>query len=402
MKQDTWFFRKIRSAGVWLILTCIIGIAAKAFACESQIELPEPTGEYGIGTTIMEMEDSSRLEEMSEAPDDYRKIVTQTWYPAAKCATGSRAAYMDAPTCNHLFGGDEATCDILKDIPTHAILSAPPAETGVPFPVLIFAHGGRGVVSLYQALIEDVVSHGYVVAAINHPYISEITVFTDGSFVTIDEEIDFSAVHPTIVEDIKFLADRLETLTIDDVPLPIDADNIGFFGHSIGGSAAVEACLQLPQGKGALDMEGSLFGEQHKQPIMSPIFFTSAGEHDPLADTTVATAWRNIVQEGYIMHMETADHNSFLDFGVILSQLTDYYDPDELEDIKKENALGDIDPQQAIKIARDYTVRFFDSCLKNKPVERISEIDYPEAQLQVAGDADAFNRLRAVGHRSGH
>jgi carboxyl-terminal processing protease len=399
MQQSTWFLRKIRSVGVWLILTCMICIAVKAFACESQIKLPEPTGEYGIGTTIVELEDSSRLEEMSEAPDDYRRIVTQIWYPAAKGATGSRAVYMDTPTIDYLLGVDDMA-NTVKDIPTHAILSAPPVETETPFPVLIFSPGLGSVVSAYQAIIEDIVSHGYVVAAINHPYISGITVFADGSTAAYDEETGISSVHAIIVEDIKFLADRMEALTIDDTPLPIDADNIGFFGHSIGGSAAVEACLQLPQGKGALDMDGSLFGEQHKQPIMTPTFFILAGEHDPLSDTTVATAWRNIIQEGYFIHMESAAHNSFTDFGLILSQLTGYFNtPEEIEDIKNDLALGDIDPQQAIKITRDYTVRFFDSCLKNKPVERISEIDYPEAQLQVAGDTDAFDgNWRSVGY----
>ena len=45
-------------------------------------DLPEPRGEYIIGTDIFELEDTSREEWFTDRLDDYRKIVIQVWYPA--------------------------------------------------------------------------------------------------------------------------------------------------------------------------------------------------------------------------------------------------------------------------------------------------------------------------------
>jgi len=47
-------------------------------------------------------------------------------------------------------------------------------------PVLIFSPGGGMPREVYAAQFEDLASHGYVVAAISHPYDAIVTIFPDG------------------------------------------------------------------------------------------------------------------------------------------------------------------------------------------------------------------------------
>jgi hypothetical protein len=55
----------------------------------------------------------------------------------------------------------------------------------------LFSPGYDGVYQIYTSFIEDLVSHGFIVASINHPYVSGITVFPDGRTVGLaDVPID--------------------------------------------------------------------------------------------------------------------------------------------------------------------------------------------------------------------
>jgi|SRR5215469_10104468 len=53
---------------------------------------------------------------------------------------------------------------------THTIENAPIARDDKKFPLLLFCHGWGNPTFLYTAELEDIVSHGYIVAPVDHPY----------------------------------------------------------------------------------------------------------------------------------------------------------------------------------------------------------------------------------------
>ena len=53
---------------------------------------------------------------------------------------------------------------------THAVANAMPSAAPALFPVLVFSPGGGALPALYTSLCEDLASHGYLIAAIDHPY----------------------------------------------------------------------------------------------------------------------------------------------------------------------------------------------------------------------------------------
>jgi pimeloyl-ACP methyl ester carboxylesterase len=444
----SYFFGIKRRFCICMVLSFLFymdcGVAdAQAFNRYPHAELPALTGAYGVGTVVLPLVDDTRLEDMTPEPDDYREIMVQVWYPTEKHFSGPTVPYMDLPSLSYLIvesigifmqSGQETDTDpsaalensirggefsipivsatrrpLLKrglqartnretdtlipfrpgwdfenPISTHAIVEAPPAAEAAPFPVLIFSPGFGAFYSEYQSLFENIASHGYVVAAINHPYTSGITVFPDGRMVVGTEDSSFEeheARHRVIVDDIEFLAARLESLLQIKLGLALNMNEIGFFGHSFGGSAAVEACLELPQGICAINMDGTLRGQNYIRPIDKPVFLMLSQNHLPEDDPTLELAWRNMTRNGFMMHLDGAEHIAFMDLKLMLSQLVP---PVFLGDL--DYLFGSMDGQRAVQISRECIIAFFDVFLKGAPVETITAIDYPETLLEYTSD----------------
>jgi hypothetical protein len=70
------------------------------------------------------------------------------------------------------------------EISSHAIDHAPIASSRTPFPVVTFSHGLGSSGFQYTVLIEYLVSHGYVVASIEHTYTAKAIWFPDGRVIT--------------------------------------------------------------------------------------------------------------------------------------------------------------------------------------------------------------------------
>ena len=75
----------------------------------------------------------------------------------------------------------EFTFGHFKYITTNAIPSAPVADNEPSYPVLIFLEGAIGFRQMNTFQVEALVSHGYIVAAIDQPYAAAEVVFPDGS-----------------------------------------------------------------------------------------------------------------------------------------------------------------------------------------------------------------------------
>ena len=68
----------------------------------------------------------------------------------------------------------------LKYVTTNAVSSAPVAGDQPSYPVLLFLEGATGFRQMNTFQVEDLVSHGYIVAAIDQPGVAALVVFPDG------------------------------------------------------------------------------------------------------------------------------------------------------------------------------------------------------------------------------
>ena len=143
--------------------------------------LPEPTGPGPVGTTSLWLTDISR-------PDPWvagvsaRELMVSLWYPAAP-SDGRRARYM-TPAESELQltsrGITGVPPDALSTVRTNAVSDATPAGRQRSLPLVVLSPGFTIPRSTLTALAEDLASHGYVVAGIDHTYESYATAFPDG------------------------------------------------------------------------------------------------------------------------------------------------------------------------------------------------------------------------------
>ncbi|WP_460524551.1 alpha/beta hydrolase family protein [Flindersiella endophytica] len=188
-RRVRWWLAGLGSAAGVLAIVAGVGTAV-AFPIG---DLPTPTGKYAVGTTVLEWTEPDRPETWTADPDDVRTLQAQLWYPAeaspdeaeraqyagrsqaeASFATGAFAEYLGLPP--FLLDGAVASR-------TNAVPGAPVASGRERFPVVLFTPGMGAGRWTNTAWAEELASHGYVVAALDHPYDTAAVMFANGRTV---------------------------------------------------------------------------------------------------------------------------------------------------------------------------------------------------------------------------
>jgi pimeloyl-ACP methyl ester carboxylesterase len=361
--------------------------------------LPRPTGPYAIGTEVMYMVDQNRNEDAAPGLGRKRELMIQIWYPAAP----SRNPY--APYRRR----QETTLlsSYQSVLPTHSRWNSPIVQDGDAFPVLLYnpTWNGRRTVNTY--LVEDLASHGFVVAGIDHTYNSEPVAFPDGRVVSsvVVKEMNFAENSPQTVEaaaqkeqvkqtaDDIFVLDRLEAM--NDDPKSgfhgrLDTDNAGAFGHSFGGSVSAQAAYRDPRIRAALDLDGALFGQVQRRGLEKPFMFIEEDTYGPpsldlsrLDNTSRVNAVLDQnddsmfqKSDGIRIRLHGSTHFSFTDKAL--------FSP-----IKSLSGAGRISPRREDFIIRSYALAFFEGALKGKasPLLDSGKSPFPESSIELSPDA---------------
>ncbi|MFF8772942.1 alpha/beta hydrolase family protein [Kitasatospora sp. NPDC015120] len=277
--------RPARRARWWVALpgslACVVLTAtgpAAAWAFPVPV-FPGPTGRFAVGTRVVQWTDQDRPETATPDPGDRRTVVVQLWYPAQRSAPGApRAQYLgrterEARTVADALASYSGLPGFLIDgVPrarTHAVPDAPVARDGGRFPVVLFSPGLGGVRTQNTAWAEELASHGYVVAALDHPYDSAAVVLADGRTITTevastgdDDEDDRRAAETARIRaaDLGFVLTRLERLDRGEgdgaLTGRLDTGRAAVTGHSLGGAAALRAARQDARFAAVIDLDG--------------------------------------------------------------------------------------------------------------------------------------------------
>ena len=276
-------------------LTVGLGVLALALAIALPIILPvfhfpQPSGPYAIGTLTYHWIDTSRHEIFSTDPHARRELMVQVWYPAQANASAPRAPYMQdaralSPALARLAHWPGFVFEYLQYVTTHAAASVPVAPDQPNYPLLIFLEGLSGFRQMNTFQVEALVSHGYIVAAIDQPYAAASVVFPDGRQISgwtkaqIDPLIQQSispvenapmlngqsltnGVIPYFAQDVSFTFDQLTALDKSDpngiLTGRLDLQRVGTFGISLGAMVAGEACRMEPRLHACLMMDAAM------------------------------------------------------------------------------------------------------------------------------------------------
>jgi dienelactone hydrolase len=295
--------------------------------------LPGPTGPHPVGVTSLWLTDASRPDPWA-AGVGVRELMVSLWYPAVPSA-GPRARYMTPAESKLQLTGRGITgvpADVLSTVRTHAVSDAAPAGRPRGHPLVLLSPGFTNPRSTLTGLAEDLASHGYVVAGVDHTYESYATAFPDGRVTTALSRQGrrhgggfWEKVVAGRAADAGFV---LGELTGAGAAWPaarlIDPGRIGMAGHSIGGAAAIAALLADSRIRAGLDMDGSTAAAIPAGGLSRPfLFLGKQANYTPGGDGAVLTwerDWPLLTGWKRWLTVAGAVHASFTDLALIADQ----------------------------------------------------------------------------------
>ena len=385
------------------------------------VDLPEPTGEYAVGTASFRLKDENREEIFSENPDDVRNILISAWYPANVDVDEKPITYWD----NEGVIGEAFSLSAeigtfwyshLSNVKTNSYRNATISSDESTYPVLIYSHSFVGLNTENTMLFEELASQGYIVLSVAHPYESVILLFPDGEQIytdyeyinqlydsngetevalynefenaqTVDEkqeilrqilsvdEVSTHMMHER-TKDVLYLLDQLENVNNDSIfQTRMDIENIGVFGWSFGGATALDVCIIDDRCKAVIDIDGWPYGEEFNSDIVlnKPLLVINSESYDESESIIGDMVFNRSQNDAYQVKISGAEHNNFWDFPLFF-EVYQYF-----------GYWGPIDAERLLEIENMFIGGFFDQYLKEKPsvnFDEVSEI-YPEAELNI-------------------
>jgi len=341
-------------------------------------QLPEPAGDFDIGTTTFQLVDSSRAEIFTEDTSDTRKFVVKSWYPAEVPAGQAPVPYIESQdkfgvSIQRSFGFPSLIVSHVHLINTHSYLNATLSQEKAIYPVIIFSHGYGGYDFQNTALMEELASQGYIVFSINHAYESSLAIYPDGDTFYEAEQGEDGNLNNSLdvwANDTLLLMNQLEITDNTNIPAifwdKMDLTRIGLIGHSFGGSTAEEMALADDRVRAGISMDSPHIGRSRELNMTKPFMLLYGQDYgNPEMNDTVYNRAANTT---YGLFIDGAKHYNFADINIWSPFL------------RSINYIGTIDGYRMLDIINTYVVAFFDEYLngENSPLLDGPSDDYPE------------------------
>jgi dienelactone hydrolase len=355
------------------VLLCAVLVATPVAGQEyPDVALPAPTGPYAIGTRVEVVVDSTRSERFGPDSGSPRVLRIRYWYPASE-AQGDPVPYMDGPTAATWVERHGFPEGFERRVRTHARENAALATREGRWPLVLFSHGMSWPAAMYQSFHEELASHGYVVAAVDHTGYSDALVFPDGRVAEFtawseppaseeERRARLAAHMQTWVADLRFALDEIARASSNGRGFhgSIAATGIGAFGHSYGGGAAARLMEDDPRVVAAVNLEGSAYGPDTLPLVVrEPLLHVVGGYNQ--ADL-VATEFVPQDAPLYEVVIHGTFHSTFSDLI--------YLHAVKADEAWRERHRYDLEPARALRIANDHLLAFFDRYVKGIEGER--------------------------------
>ncbi|MFH1741610.1 MAG: hypothetical protein ABIH23_21600 [bacterium] len=360
-----------------------------AYEVPADVRLPHTTGPYEIGTFLVHLIDESREEKLTrDDPKDKRELMVQVWYPADiqnNRQPGLIYPGFDAvqPAFEAYFDVPNVFCDGIRVLTGNAVWDAPLLSTGRQYPILIFSHGHTSWRHGNVYLLEELASHGYVVASIDHTYDAAAVQFPDGRIIStlVGSWRSYISLH---VQDVRFVLDQLEVIgagpVFESLADVLNFDRVGVLGMSLGGAVTTQTLQEDPRFKAGVVLDEE-FVTIRAGIDQSAMFLY--GSLSPGGTSDLESALRG---GGYTGRIRGTVHIDFSEgpFWWRLFSLPGNWPSSTVDD-----------PVRVTRIIADYTVAFFDKILKGRSVPLLDgpSADYPEVEFTVYGDPQGLSGI---------
>jgi predicted dienelactone hydrolase len=306
--------------------------------------------------------------------------------------------------------------DHLALVRSHSFRDAEIAGADERFPIVIFSHAYWGSVSQCTALMEDLASHGYVAVSVGHSYETPYLIQADGHIRAFDprneefrlrgvertaafaaqqrlnqtQDLDelealireISRLRPKTVESVRIWAqdisstiDELERIDLSNGPLAgrLDVNRVAVLGHSFGGAAAGQACLDDVRCKAGVNMDGLQLGDMLDKDLSRPFLFMHHDNVAAMEKTPNRVFFEKARAPAYLLTIEGTGHLSFSD--VSLYGRASFF--------RLMSPVGEIDGERCHRIVSDYVLAFLDRHLRGRDSGLLDGLcsRYPEVEI---------------------
>jgi dienelactone hydrolase len=342
--------RGLLAAGLAVPLATAAG-GSRVMAAPARLTLPAPTGAHPVGTVSLHLAD--------------RDTMASVWYPAAPGARRyPRAPWMPAAPLRALLRDN----DFDPDVAAGPLTSGRDGAAALPgrHPVILFSHGANGHRSEATVVAQELASHGYVVATVDHPHDAYVE-FPDGRLAVPDDEATTPWTH---ADDVLFVLDRLEKIAAGrnpgHLPLPaglaaaLDLRHVGVYGFSKGATAAALAMNVDRRVRAGLSLDGPMESQPRPAALDRPFMLMTA-DFNRVDEPAVEEFWQLL--RGWRLNVRASGgrHGAYCDHQPLIAQLGRLAG---LPDKELEGWIGTLDPARATRIQQAYPLAFFDRHLR--------------------------------------
>ncbi|MEV6606405.1 alpha/beta hydrolase [Kutzneria sp. NPDC051319] len=324
------------------ILTAAVMVAATV----TGIHLPAPTGPFPVGSSTLHLVDHDRPDLW--VPSSPRELMVSLYYPAFP--GGPPVPYATAAETQLLVqaqGFPVSAAPAFAAARTNSRVSRPlPGRR----PLILLSPGLGAPRYTLTTLAEDLASHGYVVAAIDHAYESVGTLFPGNRMppCLACAATDLRPLTLNRGQDASFVVDQLTRR----YPGLIDPTRIGMAGHSIGGASALAAMEADPRILSGVNLDGA-FHVDAPSGMSRPFLMLGNETHRPGgADSTWDQVFPQLTGWHRWLTVTGSSHLSFTDAPTLLAQIG--------------LPMPGLSADRSIAITRDYVTAFFDQTLKGQ------------------------------------
>ncbi|GAW20438.1 hypothetical protein ANO14919_099440 [Xylariales sp. No.14919] len=363
-----------------------LGIAAFAVlqgGLAHAVSLPPPTGEYHVGVSKHTIEHYNPHDVL--APDNISTAFIATiYYPTLQKPGSDPQPYLEPELAAIIEAEWNYTSGFLSTVTSTLQYDAPFLEGPAGesrFPTLLFGPGGGGPpVSGNTILISELVSHGYTVVGLDHPFEQPFLRYPNGTGVE-GVEIDYTdaellqGIYNTRLADTKAFLDYFPKL-VEKLGAPFSTTHIGSFGYSLGGAAAVGSLYGDDRLVSGLNLDGGLYGPRanlndSSADTKKPVLFLGNEVHtgeDAIHDITWGTfpPWQTAYFGKFTINGTT--HHDFCDD--TFWKTIEPTDP----------TTGPIDGNRQVAITNAYVKAFLDFALlgQGSPILDGPSAEWPE------------------------
>jgi len=375
---------------ILIILSTVLTYVLPVFS------VAKPTGAYSVASRYIYLKDETREEDITVISNDKRELMIKVWYPSS-AKNDQPEKYLESVEREGFalkYGLPSNAFAYLKGVDTNTFPNLTPAK-GI-FPVLIFSPGYYTPASGYYTILEELVSHGFIIFNINHTYETMGTEFPDGRKVFFDNEYSTTTAWSdemgkaveqygnaqkktekrlatkTMVDvydgsvkvkrwaaDIQSLLNNLEMWNQEQtffLTEQLDLNRLGAFGHSQGGAAAIEASLFDERIAAAVNLDGAQWGSLIDTLLQKPSALISSEMITTQLDVNQYIFNNSGQQPFYNIILQNAGHSSFSDIPQIIR-------------IPQLNEAGTISPALANQTIHEFLLAFFQKHLLAKEVD---------------------------------